>query len=83
MYASPANEHWYVTAANGPRRAVLVGPFDNHSDAAKWIETTRRYVQVTYQKDIYAIFAEFGVSRHITDSPRPGRLNGRVGYAEV
>ena len=81
MYASPANEHWYVAAENGPRVALLVGPFANHSDAAKWVIPTHSYVREAYSGDILATFAVFGVARILTDAPPPGKLNTAVGLS--
>lgn len=78
MYASPANEHWYVAAENGPRQTLLLGPYPNHSEAAKRVTPTRLYVLKVYAHDIYATFATFGVGRVVTDNPRPGKLNGKV-----
>ena len=50
-YASPANEHWYVAAQNGRRHALLLGPYPNHSTAAKHVTRARLACQRLFPGD--------------------------------
>lgn len=78
-YASPGNEHWYVSVESGRKVLNLLGPYASHSDAAKHVERTRLAVSRLYPNDSEAHFAVYGVGRTITDTPRPGALTERIG----
>lgn len=67
---------YYVTARDGGRTALLVGPFeDDHAQALALVDAGRRAAE---EVDSRAVFWWFGTCRSDTDLG-PGKLNAKLG----
>jgi streptogramin lyase len=65
--------HYYVSAIDGRRWALLYGPLERHADAVAAVETARR---VAVDADARAWFYAFGTARVAPEDPAPtGVLN--------
>ncbi len=68
---------FYVTARDGRRTAFLLGPFQEHSEALRWVNRAR---QEACDRDIRAWFYSYGTSRLTKSKSLPnGILNKVVG----
>lgn len=67
--------NYYVSVVDGPRSALLAGPFGSHVKALFAVDEVRRVVE---EADPWAWFYSFGTVAMASDYAKPGRLNGRV-----
>lgn len=70
--------NYYVTAIDGGKTAILVGPFpNNHQAALDKVDIASDYAQ---KLDDRAYFWAFGTARFPLEFTKPGILNAFVGY---
>lgn len=69
---------YYVSALDGPRTALVAGPFPTHAEALSWVDRART---AAGEVDPKAVWYAFGTCR-IDDASyaRPGVLNGYLGF---
>ena len=68
--------NYYVTALDGARHALLVGPFKNdHAGALALVERARIEAE---KVDPRAIWYAYGTARFPEDCTTPGKLNDRL-----
>lgn len=68
----PRPGFYYVSVMDGPRRALVRGPWTNHADALAAVETVRAEAE---KADPRAVWYAFGTARCETDVG-PGVLGG-------
>ena len=77
--ASQAESHdqpfFYVSVLNGPRLALLAGPFQTHEEALAMVDQARETAQ---RIDPWAWFYAFGTVKMMTGH-QPGVLNKDLG----
>lgn len=71
-------ERFYVSVINGPKRALLRGPFLSHGEALDRVEETRAIAE---KLDPWAVFYAFGTVGIKGEGPiKKGVLNDRFTY---
>ena len=66
---------YYVSVIDGPQVGLLLGPFDDHEQALKMVEPTRRKAEEVNSR---AVFYGFGTLKMKSSYRMPGRLNHLV-----
>ena len=75
--ADTAPGHYFVTALDGARHALLAGPFKNDHGAALAMVARAR---IEAEKvDPRAVWYAYGTARFPEDVTTPGKLNDRLG----
>lgn len=69
--------HYYVSMIDGPRTALLAGPFKNDHPAA--LALVDRAAKLAAEVDPKAHFYAFGTARMPDDYTKPGVLNAALG----
>lgn len=75
----PRPGNYYVSVIDGPRRALLAGPWPTHAAALAMVDTVR---ELAVQIDPKAHFYAFGTARLPDDDTVPiraGSLSSRLG----
>jgi hypothetical protein len=72
----PRPGNYYVSMVDGPRFALLAGPFAQHAVALDQVEPAKTIAQ---KLDPWADFYAFGTVRMADDYTTPGKLNERLG----
>lgn len=71
----PRPGNYYVSAIDGPRTALLLGPFPTHQQALDEVDTGR---DMACDLDPRAHFYAFGTCRMPDDYTKPGVLTRRL-----
>ena len=72
---SPVSGNYYVSAVDGPKFALLAGPYPSHAQALDMVDTV---TAVAMKLDPKAAFYGFGTCRMRDDYNRPGVLNNHL-----
>ena len=76
---NPAPGAYYVSCIDGPRWALLLGPFVWHATALAWVPQVR---ELAYEVDPKSWFFGFGTcGLHADVEAKPGKLNALLGIA--
>lgn len=67
--------NYYVSCVDGPRQALLAGPYKTHAEALSAIEPVRN---VAYEFDPKSWFYGFGTMAMKTEYTKPGILNAHL-----
>ena len=74
--ADPSPGNYYVSAKDGPRVALLAGPFPVHQRALDMVDQARRLAN---EVNPWAAFWAFGTLKMADGYTRPGAFNARLG----
>jgi hypothetical protein len=76
----PAPGPYYVSAVDGARFALLLGPFRTHAEALGWVGSVQQVAMQVARRE--AVWAAFGTCRVRDDYTIPGKLNGVEGLPD-
>ena len=63
---------YYVSVVDGPRYALLAGPYETHQEALDKVDEARK---AAYTMDVKAVFYAYGTCKTPPGYDKPGVLN--------